>query len=127
MDAAGLPLNANIMAIRVFKSDPNVIVAISAESRWTGGSPTDCGGTYPTKAPNRAYISTDGGAAFSPISIPATDPEFQQTDNISEGSWAYIEDVKFDKKDPRKLWATITPTPVPDVSTWEMDGELWMS
>ncbi len=102
-----------------------MIVAISAASRWTGPAathstdPTDCVDTYPTEAPNRAYISADGGATFSAISIPATLPQLEQIDNISEGSWAYIEDVKFDKKDPRKLWATITPKPVPNIPTWQ--------
>lgn len=117
--ARGLPANASIMAIRVQPGNPQNIIAISARSRFTG-----CDGSG-LNAPNRAFKSTDGGATFTPVVIPTTNADLQQTDTVSEGDWAYVEDVKFDAADPRKLWATITPRE--EGAFWQIDGELWMS
>ena len=121
--ATGLPSNANIMAIRVQPGNPNVIVAISAASRFTA---CGAGSNFPTQAPNRAFISTNGGASFTPLVIPSNVPHLQQTDAVSGGSWVYIEDVKFDKVHPAKLWATVTANPA-NPNPWTIDGELWMS
>ena len=115
----GLPSNANIMAIRVQPGNANVIIAISAASRFTGCEPN-----FKTQAPNRAFISTNGGNFFTPLAISSNDGRLQQTDGVS--SWAYIEDVKFDKVNPAKLWATVTANPS-NASYWDIDGELWMS
>ena len=115
----GLPSNANIMAIRVQPGFPNVIVAISAASRFTGCEPN-----FTTQAPNRAFISTNGGNFFTPLAISSNDGRLQQMDGVF--SWAYIEDVKFDKGNPAKLWATVTANPS-NASYWDIDGELWMS
>lgn len=119
--ATGLPSNANIMAIRVQPGNANVIVAISAASRFTGCGQ---GSNFPDEAPNRAFISTNGGASFTPLVIPSTVPHLQQTEGAS--TWAYIEDVKFDKADSGKLWATVTANPS-NTNYWAIDGELWLS
>lgn len=115
--ADGLPANANIMAIRVQPGHPDVIVAISAASRFTGCSPN-----FTTQAPNRAFLSTNGGGTFTPLIVPSQASHLQQTDGAS----AYVEDVKFDQADSGKLWATVTPNPS-HANHWMMDGELWMS
>ncbi len=122
MSASGLPPDVGIMAIRIQPGFPNNIVAISANSRYTTGcGPTS---TFPNGAPNRAFLSTDGGASFTPLNIPTANTFNQQTENGI--TWAYIEDVKFDKKYKNKLWATVTTNPsVPGF--WVYNGELWMS
>ena len=119
--AAGLPANANIMAIRVQPAAPNTLIAISADSRFT-----NCGSSsgFPTVAPNRAFISTNSGATFSPLYIPSGVPALLETDGAT--TWAYIDDVKFDKANPHRIWATVTANPT-NASSWNIDGELWMS
>lgn len=119
--ATGLPPTANIMAIRVKSNDPGTIIVISAESRFTQ---LGCGSTDPkVVAPNAAYISTNGGTSFTPLIIPtATGTCLTNADDS-----AYVEDVKFDKVKPRKLWATVTANPLKCADSWDPDGELWMS
>jgi len=119
--ATGLPSNANIMAIRVQPGNASVIIAISAASRFTGCEPN-----FTTQAPNRAFISTNGGTSFTPLVIPPSNNQLEQADAVSSGSWAYIEDVKFDKANTSKLWATVTANPS-NANHWAIDGELWMS
>ncbi len=64
--------------------------------------------------------------SFNPIWISSGLPELQQSDSISAGTWAYIEDVKFDKANTNKVWATVTANP-DNPNPWTIDGELWMS
>src|SRR5262249_12672810 len=121
---AGLPANANIMAIRVQRGNPNSLVAISAASRFTGAR-CGAGSSYPNEAPNQAFFSNDGGKTFSPIVIPTTVAALQQGDGTD--TWAYVEDVKFDELNVGKLWATVTANPKTNAEYWTIDGELWMS
>jgi hypothetical protein len=119
----GLPSNANIMAIRVQPGNANTIIAVSAASRFTG---CGAGSNFPVEAPNRAFKSTDGGLSFTPMWISSGVPTLLQSDSVTAGSWAYVEDVKFDKVNANKVWATVTANPV-NASSWNINGELWMS
>jgi hypothetical protein len=117
----GLPGSANIMALRVQRDDPKTILAISARSRFTGcGEET----AFPAQAPNRAYLSRDGGDHFTPLRIGASRAALAQEDPQSGESWAYIEDVKFDGVDPHKIWAAVTANPDTE-NYWTIAGELW--
>ncbi len=69
--ATGLPANVNIMAIRIQPGSKNNLVAISANSRFTG---CGAGSGFPDVAPNRAYLSTDGGERFVPSTSPRLSP-----------------------------------------------------
>jgi hypothetical protein len=125
--ASGLPANANIMAIRVQSGTPNTIIAVSAASRFTG--PDNCQSGFQVDAPNRAFISTNGGVSFNPVWISVTNPDLQQTDSVTPGdTWGYVADIKFDKVNANKLWATITANPSKNPNNyWNIDGELWSS
>jgi hypothetical protein len=123
--AAGLPSNANIMAIRVRPGNPNTIIAISELGRFAG--PGSCGASWAADPPNRAYISTDGGANFTALFIPSSLAALQQSDVVSGGPWAYVEDAKFDLVNNAKIWLTVTANPNLGGAYWEVNGELWMS
>lgn len=125
--ALGLPANANIMAIRPQPGNPQVLVVISSGDRFAGPSP--CGSeAWPVLAPNRAFLSQDGGESFVPLTIPTTISNLQQSDGISLGPWAYVEDVAFDAATPSRIWATVTANPqVAGDKTHDTNGELWMS
>jgi hypothetical protein len=122
--ATGIPSNANIMAIRVQPGNANNIIAVSARSRFTG-----CGALsqFPVEAPNRAFKSIDGGNSFTPVWISTGVAQLLQSDSISTGSWAYIDDMKFDKANPSKIWATVSVNPSV-ANCWDANlGELWSS
>jgi hypothetical protein len=125
MAGTGLPSNANIMAIRVQPGTPNTLIAISDVGRFA--DPGACGAAFPVMAPSRAFKSTDGGATFTPLFIPSGVATLLQSDSVSAGDWAYVEDVKFDKANSNKLWVTVTANPNLGGAYWTVDGELWMS
>jgi hypothetical protein len=126
--AKGLPANANIMAIRVQPGDPKTLIAISEFGRFAGES--KCPQSSPpwgADAPNRAFISFDGGGNFAPLEITTRQPSLLQSDAVSSDSWAYIADARFDLADSRKIWVTVTANPAFGGKVWNVDGELWLS
>lgn len=113
--ANGLPANANISAIRVQPGNPNVLIALAAEGRFSS-----CDSPAKPASLNNGYLSTNGGQTFTQIWIPSTVSTLLQSDGTP-----YIEDMRFDKLNASKVWASIGPVHVADY--WNQNGELWLS
>ncbi len=125
--ARGLPLDANVVALRVKPGDPQTLIAISSPER--AATPRDCGADrWPNPSPRRAFISTNGGDDFVALDVPASTDILKQSDSATGASWATIEDVKFDLAKPNRIWLTVLPdVAIGSAEARENDGELWMS
>ncbi|MBG1231103.1 WD40/YVTN/BNR-like repeat-containing protein [Aestuariivirga litoralis] len=110
--AAGLPRNANVMALRLQPGNPKMVIALS--SPWRFASPGACGAGWPDAAPAKAYISSDGGDHFAALDVEA-----------SQAS-AFTADAAFDLADPKRIWLSVAPAQNESPAS-KGDGEVWLS
>jgi len=107
--AQGLPHEANIMALRLQPGNAKVLIALSSPRRFA--TPGACGADrWPTAAPAKAYLSTDGGDHFTLLDV---------------NSLPFTADATFDLVNPHRIWLSVTPDQNGPQAM--ANGETWAS